>query len=161
MENKILIVGTGGSGKTTLGKKIGKILRIESISTDDLRYSKDFKKNFSKEKVDNEIKKVISRKQWIIDGVYNESYILPIVKKADLILILKSSRLSLVHRIMKREIKRRKSIPNIINLLYWSQKFKNHNEKAHTYLTKKYNKKVIVLRNNNEIDTFLNSLNHS
>ncbi len=160
MENKILIVGTGGSGKTTLGKKIGKILQIESISTDDLRYSKDFKKSFNEKIVINSIKKIISKKQWIIDSVYNENYILPIVNKAKLIIVLKSSRLKLIYRVLKREIKRRKSIPNIIKLLYWSQKFKNHNEKAHTILIKKKKIKEIVLSNKKEIDKFLSSISY-
>ncbi|MEI6850257.1 MAG: hypothetical protein WCK29_04425, partial [archaeon] len=130
MNTRILIIGAGGSGKTTLAKKIGKILKIKNKSIDDFRYSKDFKIGFSQEKADKSSKKFLKNKNWILDGIYSERYIDPALKKAKTIIVLKSRRINLILRVIKREISFRKKyndrpFSDLIKLLYWSQKYKN------------------------------------
>lgn len=164
--NKILIVGAGGSGKTTLGKKIGTILKIPSKSIDELRYSKDFTVRFPDKKANSNLKKVISKSKWILDGVYAKDYISPVFKKAELIIVLQTHRLKLIYRIIKRDIKERRKYKNkpfsdLFKLLYWSQKYKGHNETKHLFLAKKHKKPVIFLRTNKEISNFLESLKNN
>ena len=98
-----------------------------------------------------------------MDGVYAENYISPAFRKADVIIVLKPTRLKLIYRILKREISQRKKyqdkpLSDLLKLLYWSQRYKNHNEKKHLPLAEKYRKKVIFLRNNHEKDSFLKSI---
>lgn len=165
MYKRILIVGAGGSGKTTLGKKIGKILKIESKSIDELRYSKDFLIKFSDKKAKDNLNRLLRKKNWIIDGVYAREYIYPVFKKADIVICLRTSRLKLIYRIIKRDIKERKKYKNkpikdLLKLLYWSQRYKYHNEIKHGYLINKFKKRAIYLRNNKEIDYFLKSISN-
>lgn len=129
MYGKILIIGAGGSGKTTLGKDISKILHIESKSIDDLRYSKDFKFRFSDKRAKNNLKNFLRKRKWILDGIYAEDYIIPAFRKADLIIILKSNRLKLIYRIIKREITRKKKhnkpLSDLIKLLIGHKNIRN------------------------------------
>ena len=155
MYKRILILGAGGSGKTTIGRKIGRIMNIESKSIDDLRYSKDFRIKFSDKNAKNKLKSLLKKEKWILDGVYVEDYIFPAFKKADLIIVLKSTRLKLIYRIIKRETSIRKKYKNkslldLVKLLYWSQKYKHHNETKYLPIAKRYNKKIIFLRNHSE-----------
>ena len=162
MYKRILILGTGGSGKTTLGKKIGKIISAESKSVDDLRYSNDFNHRFSDKKQDNNLKRLLGKNKWVLDGVYNETYITSALKKADLIIVLKSSRLKLVYQIMKRELakinRKNKPLFSLLKILYWSQKFKRHNEAKPLQLAEKFKKKLIFLENNSQKKDFINAL---
>ncbi|MSS74298.1 hypothetical protein EXS72_01525 [Candidatus Pacearchaeota archaeon] len=162
MFKRILILGAGGSGKTTLGKKIGNIINVSSRSIDDLRYSNDFKIRFSDKKEINNLNILLRKKKWILDGVYAENYIYPALKKADLIIVLKSNRLRLICNIIKREILRKKKqskpLSELVKLLYWSQKYKYHNETKYLPIVEKHKKKIIFLKNDSEKDNFLKSL---
>lgn len=163
MYDKILILGTSGSGKTTLGKKLSRILKIKSKSIDQFRYSKDFQKRFSEERSNRYMTQFIKQKRWILDGIYTKPFIYPAFRKADIIISITTTRINLAYRIIKREIRERQKYKNrpvkdLIKLLYWSQKYKRHNEKAHISLAKKYKKEIIFLKNNKDIDNFLNSI---
>ncbi|MDO8563393.1 MAG: AAA family ATPase [Nanoarchaeota archaeon] len=165
MYKKILIVGPSGSGKTTLARRIGKILKIESKSIDELRYSKDFLIKFSDKKAKNNLSRFLRRKRWILDGVYAREYIYPAFRKADIVIGLKASRLKLIYRIIKRDMKERKKYKNkpikdFFKLLYWSQRYKYHNEIKHQELIKKFKKRAIYLKNNKEIESFIKAISN-
>jgi adenylate kinase family enzyme len=157
MDRRILILGPGGSGKTTLAKKISTIAKLHYKSIDELRYMKGFRRSYPPEVIKYNISKFIKRKNWITDNVYNENYMIPVLKRANLIIVLKLSRLKLLHRVVRRELKR-SSFRTLLKLVYWAQKFKKHNETKHLDLSTKLKKKIIILGNNNDIEKFLDSL---
>ncbi len=165
MYKRILIVGSSGSGKTTLAKRIGKILNIKSKSIDELRYSKDFLIKFSDKKAKSNLNRILRCKSWILDGVYAKEYIYPAFKKAEIVICLSASRLNLIYRIIKRDIKERRKYKNkplkdFFKLLYWSQRYKHHNENKHEELIKKFKKRAIYLKNNKEIESFIKSISN-
>ena len=85
------------------------------------------------------------------------------IKQADLIITLKAPRPKLIYRNLRRRISHRKKDKNrpvleLLKLLYWSQKYKFHNEVKHLDLAKKFKKKTLFLKNNGEIENFLKSL---
>lgn len=70
--NKIIIVGTSGSGKTTFAQKLSRILDIPHFQLDGLYF-----KNNWQEKSDAEffqaIEAAVDRPRWIIDGNYSRA----------------------------------------------------------------------------------------
>ena len=68
--NRIVIIGTSCSGKTTLAKKIQVILNVTHIELDALHWKPNWV-----EREDNEFKslveKAVKNKNWVIDGNYS------------------------------------------------------------------------------------------
>lgn len=79
---KIFITGNAGSGKTTLSKILGKQLDLPVYSLDQIVWKPRWKKPPASEK-NREIKKLLNKKSWIIDGVSTD-----VMKAADTVVFL-------------------------------------------------------------------------
>jgi adenylate kinase family enzyme len=163
MYNHILIIGATGSGKTTLAKRLSSILSTPQKSTDDFQYTNHFQTKFSEKERDSKLKKFLQNKKWIIDGVQAKPWVYPIFKKAEIIIMLRTNRIKLIYRLIKRFLeekkkKKDKELRDLIKLLYWSQMYKFDNYKKHIKLASKFNKKIIFLDNGKEIENFIHSI---
>ena len=85
--SKIYIIGTSGSGKSFLSRKLSEKLGIQRYDLDDLYYSRKYTVERSPWKREQMLRKIASRKKWIIEGVYG-SWIESALKKADLVILL-------------------------------------------------------------------------
>lgn len=167
--NKILIVGGIGSGKTTLAKKLSKILKIKNYELDDIAYiRRDIHEKQKPEIRDKKVKSILKKRKWIIEGFYSRAWTYPIYRKADIVLILNIKTSTSKNRLIRRFIKRKLSFKKKRNV---NQKFKrmislvkyiDEYPKKYFQMQKEtaenFNKNVLILKNKKEIKEFVKKL---
>ncbi len=100
--NKILIIGNGGAGKTTLAYKLKPFVKGPILHLDSIYWTKNYKHR-DRETFFNDVTKVTAQPQWIIEGC-------PIpgldfrCKHADCILFLNPPTRTCLFRAIKRSI---------------------------------------------------------
>jgi len=102
--NKIAVVGTTGSGKTTFARKLSELLNITHIELDNLFWKAGWEES-SNEEFRERIIEATGRTQWIIDGNYAKSQDLT-VKRADTVIWLDCSKALSLYRVLKRSLSR-------------------------------------------------------
>lgn len=102
MMQKILIIGSPGSGKSTLSKKLGKKLNLPVVHLDRLWLKEGWKER-SREEFDKLLKKELEKDKWIIDGNYSRT-LETRVKSADAVIFLDYNRFLCLWRVLKRVI---------------------------------------------------------
>ena len=162
---KIHICGTYGSGKTTLAKRLSKKLNIPYYSYDDIKYIIKFTKKRSVEERISMVKKITSKPKFITEGAWSD-YGEESFKKADLIILVKTNPIKCVYQIIKRYIKGDREIKNDFQTAFIILKkvFIYYYTKdtislySHMNLIKKHKTNFIILKNNHEINEFLETL---
>lgn len=103
---KIYIIGSVGSGKTTLAKKLSKDLNISYYELDNIvwKYNPNGDIRRSEEEIEILFNKILEKDNWIIENV-GRSYFDRGYEEADTIIYLKLSRLVLYKRVILRWIK--------------------------------------------------------
>ncbi len=103
---KIYILGASGGGKSYLANKISKILKIPSYDIDDVRFIKKYTKSRTKKQRKILIDRILKKSKWILDA-RGTDWDRHAMKKADLIIWLKTPFPKRTFRILKRSFKRR------------------------------------------------------
>lgn len=70
--HKILVIGSPGSGKSTLSRKLSEILHIPCVHLDLLYHQAD-RTTVSREEFDQKLQQILAKKSWIIDGNYRRT----------------------------------------------------------------------------------------
>mgnify|MGYP000491858470 CR=1 FL=1 len=166
---RIHIVGIYGTGKSTLAKKIGKILGNKIYDLDEIKYKRKYDKSRTVKERLKIIKEISNKKTWITEGTWLD-YALPLYKKADLIIFLEIPKRTIYKRILTRYIKRRlskkrylkdnlkttKKIMKKVKQYHSNQSFLTL--KKHRDYLKKYAKKVIIIKTEKDIKKVLKKL---
>lgn len=100
----IRIFGGVASGKSTLAKFLGNKLDLSVFSTDDFVFTSGFKKKRSFSDREKLIAKTL-KYSWIVEGVHYADWVKKTYVDADLIIVLRRSKLVLAKRIISRSIK--------------------------------------------------------
>lgn len=164
---RIIVVGSCGSGKSTLCRQIGKITGLKVIHLDRL-YWKPGWIPLADEDFKNLHKKILEKENWIIDGNYAGSLSIRL-EKADTVIFLDVNRYLCVYRVLKRWLQYRgKSRPDMTagcfekmdwEFLKFTWDFPNHTRKnVYDEIRKSSHLTKIILRNNRERKRFLDSL---
>ncbi len=99
---RILIVGCGGAGKSTLARQLGEKLDIPVVHLDKLFWKPGWVET-TREEFDAALSRVLQKPQWIMDGNFNRT--LPErVKYCDTFIYLDFSRLACLMGVLKRVI---------------------------------------------------------
>lgn len=151
---KILIIGTVGTGKTTLAKKLSKQYKIKHYEIDSIVHDdKDNGRKRSKEEQDEKIKQINQNEDWIIEGVLrkNLEYLLEL---ADKIIYLDIPKYKRNIRILIRFIKQKLKIENVNykpdftmlkNMYKWSKQDEDKKEEFEKILDN-YKNKLYILK---------------
>ena len=160
---KIIVIGCPGSGKTTFAMRLAEITGIPIYHLDAIWHKPD-KTHITREKFDEEIKKVFEEKSWIIDGNYRRTIEMR-VREADTVVLFDLPTEVCLEGAMKRVGKARTDIPWMEREL--DPEFKGEIERfSESVLPEIYeileryknNKKIIVFKSRDEADDFLISL---
>lgn len=155
---KIHICGTYGSGKSTLAKVLSKEFGIRCYALDDLKYEVKYNKIRPVEERIKKLQEICSLPEWITEGTWS-NYAEDAFKKADVIIVMNTSKLLCIYRILNRHIFRAKYENDTFfeALKLAKEVFKYYFTKdpvslyMHKNLIKKYNKRQLIIRKKLEI----------
>ena len=167
---RIIIIGCGGAGKSTLARKLGEVLDLPVVHLDKLFWKPGWVETTAEE-FDALLAQELAKDQWIMDGNFNRT--MPErIKCCDTIIYLDFSRFACLLGVLKRVITTYGTVrpdmgegcPERIDLefLKWVWNFnKNKRESYYKLLNEAENVETIVLKNRRAMKLFLKSLNQT
>ncbi|HKQ73309.1 MAG TPA: adenylate kinase [Blastocatellia bacterium] len=103
--NRISVIGTSGSGKTTFAGKLAEILRIPHVELDSLSWEANWT-TVPKEVFRSRVRKAIIADRWVVDGNYGKDARDLIWERADTVVWLNYSLPVIIHRLVRRTLRR-------------------------------------------------------
>ena len=167
---RIIIIGCGGAGKSTLARKLGEVLDIPVVHLDKLFWKPGWVE-MDKDEFDTLLRRELEKEKWIMDGNFNRT--MPErIKHCDTIIYLDFSRFACLMGVLKRVITTYGKVrpdmgegcPERIDLefLKWVWNFnKNKRESYYKMLNEVEGIETIVLKNRRAVKLFLKSLNQT
>jgi adenylate kinase family enzyme len=99
---RILIIGSPGSGKTTLAKTLSQRLHLPLVHLDRLNWQENWQMT-PREEFDALLAQELARPEWIIDGNYNRT--LPLrLQHCDTVIFLDFPRMTCLFGVLKRTL---------------------------------------------------------
>ena len=150
--NHIIIIGSAGSGKSYLAKKIAEITEYPLIHLDNEFWNPGWVKTPREEWIEKQ-REMISTEKWIIDGNYNSTLELRI-EASDLVIFLDINRFVCMYGAIKRHGKKRSDLPDycnekfdkeFIDFLKWIWSFSKTSKPKIMELHNKYEEKQFVV----------------
>ena len=164
---RILIVGDGARGKTTLAKNLGLLLGINVHSTDDFFWKTKFTEPRGLEKSIVMAKKVFKQKSWVVEGT-TKRIVEQGLESADIIFYLGHKNLLtqyvvLFRRFLKRRKQKKESLKEFLVLakhLFYKRYGLSYKKGVLKIieLIAPYEKKTVMLWSFKEIDRFLEKM---
>jgi adenylate kinase family enzyme len=165
---RIIIVGSGGAGKSTLAKEIGRRLRLPLVHLD-AHYWKPGWEHVPFPEWEEKVKELIAGDAWVMDGNYTRT--LPIrLERADTAIFLDTSRVKCIYRIIRRRLQYHNRVREDIgegcyekldyDFVKWVWDYnKRSGKKVKDILEQeKERKNIIMLKTERDIENFLQSL---
>ncbi|MGM0890791.1 MAG: AAA family ATPase [Bacillota bacterium] len=165
--NKIHIIGSVGSGKTTLARELSSKLNIPHYELDNViwkRYeSGDIRR--TEEEREEYFNTIIHSETWIVEGVHNEEWVSNSFCNAELIIFLDTNYSVRTYRIIKRFILQkfgleRSNYKPTLNIFFkmfkWNRYFEEVGKPNFYNKFGIYDNKILVVTNKNEINNYFN-----
>lgn len=102
MIQRIVIVGTPGSGKSTLCSRIGETLHIPYYHLD--HYAWEGRTLVKGERLQKQVEAIVATEAWIVDGTYSQTLDQRLAR-ADVLIVLSDTRWRCILRVVRRYIK--------------------------------------------------------
>ena len=162
---KILVIGSGGAGKSTFARQLGKYLRIDVVHLDALYWKPDWVES-SKEEWATTIDNVVRRDAWIMDGNYSGT-LAPRIDASDTVIFLDLPRVVCTWRVLKRSLQYRNATrPDMahgcnerlnLDFLRWIWSYPSRSRPKVLALLKDHgaNKQIVHLRTRTQVRKFL------
>jgi adenylate kinase family enzyme len=169
--SKIVILGSSGTGKTTLSRRLSEKLQIKALHLDSVYWKKDWE-HIDKKEFDVYMKNFLAKhKEWAIDGNYtNNDHFKYRLDAADTIIVLDFGRQVSLQGIHERAHEYKHQVRSDmaegcvegIDQVFLQYVANFHKVKA-KYLKAivnqyKYKKQVLIFKNRNELYEWYNSL---
>ena len=164
---RILIIGCGGAGKSTLARKLGERLDIPVVHLDKLWWKPGWIES-DREEFDAKLAAELEKPRWIIDGNFDRT--MPArIAKCDAVIYLDFSRFVCLFGVLKRVITTHGKVrPDMgegcperldLDFLKWVWYYnRNNREKNYRLLNEAEGIETIVLKNRRMVKRFLRSL---
>lgn len=168
MTKKIMIIGSGGAGKSTLAKNLGKKLDIEVYHLDTLFWEPNWHQ-VPKNQQRTIQNKIVQKEEWIIDGNYGGTMAIRF-QSADTIIFMDIPRIICVYRAIKRSFQyRNKSRSDMVkgnkerfdlNFYKWIWNYSKDKrpEIMESLNEMKNEKNIIILKSIKEVKNFVDIL---
>lgn len=164
---RILIIGCGGAGKSTLARQLGEKLDLPVVHLDRIFWLPGWVE-MEREAFDDRVRQELEKPKWIIDGNYNRTMPQRIAK-CDTVIYLDFSRFACLLGVLKRVITNHGKVrPDMgegcperfdLDFLKWVWNFNQEKrEKYYRLLNEAEGKQTIVLKNRRMVRRFLKSL---
>ena len=164
---RIMIIGCGGAGKSTLARQLGEKTGLPVIHLDKLFWHPGWVES-SKDEIDEKIMAAMAEPRWIMDGNYNRT--LPKrLQHCDMVIYLDFSRLACLLGVTKRVLTTYGTVrPDMaegcperfdLEFLRWVWNFnKKHQERYYRLLNETDGIEKIVLKDRRAVRRFLGML---
>ncbi|WP_285767389.1 AAA family ATPase [Peribacillus sp. SI8-4] len=165
--NKIHIIGSVGSGKTTLARELSSKLNIPLYELDNVIWKRcesgDIRR--TEEEREEYFKTLIRSETWIIEGVHNEKWVSDGFRNAELIIFLDTDYSVRTYRIIKRFIlqklglERSNYTPTLkifFKMFKWNRYFEEVGKPNFYNQFGMYDDKILVVTNKDEIKNYFN-----
>lgn len=165
--NRVIIIGCGGSGKSTLSRILSEKINLPVVHLDKLFWKEGWV-NISKEEFDILLNEELKKEKWIIDGNYDRT-LKERLKRCDTVIYLDYPRRTCLWGVAKRVISSYgKTRPDMaggcperfdFEFMKWIWNFnKEHREKFYNSLKEEENKNIYIFKNRRECNEFLKLL---
>ena len=164
---RILIIGCGGAGKSTLARQLGEKLDLPVVHLDKLYWNPGWVES-APEEFDRKLAAELEKPRWIMDGNFNRT--MPQrIGKCDTVIYLDFNRMTCLWGVIKRNITNRGKVrpdmgegcPDKIDweFIRWVWNY-NKNKKEHNYrlLNEATHAETIVLKNRRAVKRFLSAI---
>ena len=164
---RVIIVGCGGAGKSTLARQLGEITGLPVVHLDKIFWLPGWVER-DREEFDELLRQEMGKDEWIMDGNFNRT--MPQrVAKCDTIIYLDFSRVACLLGVLKRVITTYGTVrpdmgegcPERVDLevLKWVWNYnRDKRERNYQLLNEAENVETIVLKNRRMVRRFLQSL---
>jgi adenylate kinase family enzyme len=159
---KIHIIGSVGSGKTTLARNLSIKFNVPLYELDNVVWQRfeigDIRR--SDEERDKYLREILKLEAWIIEGVHHK-WVHPSFEKADLIILLDTTYFKRTIRIIKRFILQKCGLEKanykptfkmFKQMFAWNSQFEKDAKPEVLKILTKHSEKVLVLKDNDKID---------
>ncbi len=161
---RVLVIGSGGAGKSTFSRHLGSVLGIEVVHLDKLYWQPDWVKT-PKDEWQKTVEGLLKGDSWILDGNFGGSREIR-MKACDTIIFMDIPRRICLYRILKRSlIYRNKTRPDMaegcyerfdLDFVMWVWRYPG---RAREHILEQFerfrDKDIIVLKTKSEISEFL------
>ena len=165
---RVIIIGCGGAGKSTLARKLGEKTGLPVIHLDQIWWSPGNWHHLEREEFDARLMEEIEQPQWILDGNFNRTLEMRL-EKCDTVIYLDFPRLVCLKNWLSRVIKNwghaRADMGEGCTEWFdpefavWIWNFnKNNRQRYHALLNVAGDKKIFILRSRREVNKFLEDI---
>lgn len=167
---KISILGYSGSGKSTMAKKLAQHYNINALHLDTVQFLPNWVERPYQEKKKMVKNYLDTHQDWVIDGNYSKLYQARRLEESDLIIVMLFNRFDALKRVVKRFFQYRGRTRSDMaegchEKLDWEfikwvlYEGRNSQKRRQFYSIIEKNKdKTLVIKNQKEIDEFLDNL---
>ena len=162
---RILIIGCGGSGKSTLSRQLGALTGLPVVHLDQIFWSPGHWVHLEREEFDRLLAVELEKPRWIMDGNYDRTLTVRL-ERADTVVYLDYTRFVCLRRWLKRVVTNwKKARPDMApgcaewfdpEFAGWIWNFnKAKREKYHALLAEQTDKNIYIFKKPRQLKKFL------
>ena len=167
LPDKIHIIGSVGSGKTTLARKLSKKYNIQYYELDNVVWERHKSGDIRRadEDRDKYLEQIVSTKRWIIEGVHSQHWVGTSFKNADLIIFLDTPYFVRAFRIINRYVRQLIGVESanytpsfkiFKDMFRWNRAFEKESKPKILKMIQEDKSISIIVKDNLEIDKYFN-----